>query len=192
MLRKWVVLVAYFGKEASDEESAKKIHDILCDPMAELYVKFLYFILSKFTAVIEKLQSVSTILNEHQDVMSAMFSNIISLYMDSNYVSTTRLQDIDLTDINHMKKMSNINVGIECLRLLNKEYTNMSHTQKQEFFKVCQEFLKTACSELKRKCEDFALDHINLRPLLHPRNALSKNFHENYAPNLNELCTAYK
>uniref|UniRef100_A0ABD2WAK6 Phorbol-ester/DAG-type domain-containing protein n=1 Tax=Trichogramma kaykai TaxID=54128 RepID=A0ABD2WAK6_9HYME len=191
ILWKWVVLISYFEKEASKDETAKRIHDLLCDPVAELYVKFLYFILSKFAHVNEELQSVSTVLNENQDSMSELFLNIVSLYMVSNYVIETKIQDIDPTNEDHMKEQSSINVGMECLRLLNKEDTKIGYNEKKEFFEACQKFLITACSELKRKCDYFALDHINLRPLLHPKNALSQNYHENYAVNLNELCKAY-
>ena len=64
MLRRWNVLKAYFEREQHLDNNAKPIYEFLCDPTAELYVKFLYSVLSKSQSQNERMQSVSTIFSE--------------------------------------------------------------------------------------------------------------------------------
>ncbi|KAL7290005.1 hypothetical protein TKK_0015737 [Trichogramma kaykai] len=186
-------IIVYFEKEPvhCKDDTAKNIYNDLCDPLAELYVKFVYFVLSKLTNVNEELQSVATVFNEDKDLMSDLYYNILSLYMDQSYLLNTPLCDVDPLDEKNMKQLLHINVGIDCLKLLHKNSVKFSDPVKIEFFEKAKEFLKTVCVELKKKCDDFSDNEFTLRPILHPKNTLSKNYHENHAPNLDQMFDVY-
>ena len=191
MLRRWTVLINYFEKEAKIEESAKVIYESLIDPSAELYLKFLYFILLKFTTINEKLQSVTPIFSADRAPMADLYYDTLSLYMHQSHLMNNKLIDIDPENKEYMKEPKHINVGIDCLRLLNKSDSKITEDQKKEFFEVSQRFLIKACVDLKKRCNDFVDDHIKLRHILHPSNALNKSFHKNDESNLNALFKAF-
>uniref|UniRef100_A0ABD2XBD5 DUF4371 domain-containing protein n=1 Tax=Trichogramma kaykai TaxID=54128 RepID=A0ABD2XBD5_9HYME len=127
MLRKWIALLNYFKKEAKVDKGAEEIYEV-------------YFVLSKFSKTNEDLQSVSTFFYEDRDAMSNLFCEIASLYINQTYILNNKVEDINPNDKEHWKDMYGINVGIECLCLLNKSNTKINDDQRKEFFKSCQQF----------------------------------------------------
>uniref|UniRef100_A0ABD2X1F4 USP domain-containing protein n=1 Tax=Trichogramma kaykai TaxID=54128 RepID=A0ABD2X1F4_9HYME len=180
MLRRWTALVLYFDAESKlhKEEAAEKISEILDDPLSELYTKFLYYILDKFSKVNEKMQSVTPILSTDRDPMADLYFEVLRLYISQKHLMDTELSDIDPSDKKFMKEPGDINVGMECLQLLHKTDSKITVQEREQFFKDCQQYLITACTELKKKCNYFRDKQISERYILHPENALNKRFHE--------------
>ncbi|CAB0035349.1 unnamed protein product, partial [Trichogramma brassicae] len=65
-------------RNASQPSTPRIVHQAYIYTISELYIKFLYFVLSKFTNVNEDLQSVSSVFNNDKDLMTTLAHGVIA------------------------------------------------------------------------------------------------------------------
>ncbi|KAL7302741.1 hypothetical protein TKK_0004789 [Trichogramma kaykai] len=137
------------------------------------------------------MQLVTPILSTDRDPMADLYFEVLRLYINQKYLLDTDVSDIDPSDEKYMKEPCNINVGMECFQLLHNTNSKITAKERETFFTDCQNYLKTACMELKKRCNYFKDKQISERYILHPENALNKRFHECDECNLNGLIEAF-
>ena len=98
MLRRYNLLVLFIEKEYAmkkkgDSDTIDALHEAIHDPLTELYVKFLYEVLSKFTSVNARMQSISPQFSAAElSPLAQLYYDTLSLYMNQTYLMSTQLR----------------------------------------------------------------------------------------------------
>lgn len=176
ILSRWTALKTFFEDEMTESNKAEKIYNDMQNSRLFYCLQFLQFVLTKFNVNSSEIQSVGTQLTEKSDKMTAFYKELLSLYMDPDYVKST---NIDLINPKWEKR----NIPVNAMKIGNvtrdlMRDKNMTYEEKIDFLRKCKSFLRTACDQLKSKIFETENDATIDRSAFHPKNVLSKEFHQ--------------
>ena len=100
------------SQRSQSEKSVDSILEYLEDPMMHHYHNFLEAVLGLFTHANKVLQSQKPIISEHDtDIMRKLYTNLLRMNMNKNYVDRTSVKDIDPLNTSEFKDLFAMDVG---------------------------------------------------------------------------------
>lgn len=112
------------------------------------------------------------IVTEVSHVIEKTFKNLVSLFMSRTYVLKTPASEIDFSNQSEYLEFINLEFGDEIKHKIIENGANMG-----TFFKHSLQFVTSVCIEMRTRFENFEKDIFAAFKILHPSNALDKNFH---------------
>lgn len=177
ILEQWQALRLFFdGRWLNDRECAE-IHKALNDPIMKAYYYFLAWMLPKFSKTNMYFQSESTVITELHSKMTELYRELIQTIMNTSYVESTKLDEIDPTNGDQYLNLDEIYLGLGARQQLN--LPEVSDTEKQEFRESCRQFIVAACVGIRKRysLDDQIMNTISkLKPDICMSSASSERF----------------
>lgn len=182
LLQRWTALQTFFSNEIGLEKNeSEKIFNRMQDPILLYYLQFLNFILTKFNINSSELQAITPKFTKSSDQMSEFYKDLLSIYMDQNYVARTKIDLTNPLSEQHNVPINKMQIGEVANNLMKDE--SIPNQAKIDFLKTCKAFVRTCCNEVKHRVFETDNDSMIDRSMFHPENALSERFHQDH-PNL--------
>lgn len=188
IIEQWEPLKLFFNDQwlAERLHAAENIHQGLNNPFIQTYFYILQWMLPKFCTLNKLFQSEKTMITILHEKMSITYIEILTLYMNRDYVCKTPLQEICPDNADNFLPLQNIYLGVNVMKQLSKP--NMLNQTKliKEFYFNCRQFLIVSCSQIKKRY-NFDDKLMPMYQLLSPSKALC-HVERNTTPSLLPFC----
>lgn len=136
VIEQYPALKLYFTGEKLLDNKAENIYSNVCDPMTEIYLQFLDYVLPIITDINIEFQSQKPKIQKLYSIMETTYRTILSFYIKPEYLSKTDVSNIQYRNSNNFLPLKDIYVGGYCMAVLS---TN-SIPNKEEFLNTCLRF----------------------------------------------------
>ncbi|CAI6358771.1 unnamed protein product [Macrosiphum euphorbiae] len=175
LIEQWNPLFLYFQDKHLTERLtiAETIYSALTDPLIKLIFLFLDWILPKFTSLNSFFQSSSVVITQLHDKMVSTYKDLLSSFMKQDYINKTPIHLINPENVDEYIPSTQMYLGIKVLKEIEKPNINSNKALLNDFYWRAQQFLKIACSQIKKKY-DFSNPLMSKIKLMDPKVATSK------------------
>lgn len=162
IVEQWDALKLFFNSQWQEHKTlaSEHINIALNNPLIKLYYLFLRWVLPKIVQLNELFQSEKVIITDLHTNMKIMYIDLLSCYLDNNYINRTPIEDINPTEVS--KFLNNIYLGIGVMQYLPN--ANLDNETTSNFFFRCRQFLICLCHEIKNRFDfsDKILSNISI------------------------------
>ena len=186
--KRWSVAQRFFEAECLENNAStdstlteNMLSTYFQNALNKVYHAFLASIYSELYKVNVSLQSQKPLITEDDDIVRALYTLLLKMYMDEEYIDNVSLNDLNPNDSTKWKHINEISLS----PYVQEELKYINSCEKMSFLHNCKKFLIELCNKMKLRYNfnDDLLLHVKS---IHPKNALDPAFHERYR-NLDEL-----
>lgn len=179
ILEQWEALKLYFSDIWLSEKvvSAELIFNSLHNPFIKVYYLFLEWVLPKFTKFNAFFQSDKVVITELHDKVCLLYKELLFSFMQREYVVKTDLERVNPSREDKYLKDTEMYLGLGVRSELDKIDSKENRLELSDFYKRCQDFLRVACMEIKKRY-DFSDKIIPQLGCFIPENAMSNSYRE--------------
>lgn len=147
VIEQYSALKLYFTGEKLIDNNADRIHLMLCDPMIEIYLHFLDYILPIITDLNIEFQSAKPKVYKLYSKIETMYKTVLSFFIKSEYLEITSVSQIQYRNPTNFLPLDDMYVGGYCMALLSKNLI----PNKNEFLNICLSFYIECCHQLYKR-----------------------------------------
>lgn len=150
ILEQWEPLKLFFTANYIEHRllASEQIYNALQNTEIKLFYIFLDWVLPKFVNLNKYFQSEEVVIINLHDKMSDSYKDLLSSYMEADYLRQNDIEKIDPTNKNKFIRNENMYLGVGVMQNINS-LTN--DPIKQDFYERCRHFLITSCQEIKKR-----------------------------------------
>lgn len=181
LLEQWDALYLFFSEKWLSEKllSAEAIFNQLNDPFTKGYFYFLEWILPKFTTLNQYFQTDRIVLNTLHEKMEISYKDLLTIYMERDYVLRTPVSELDPSCENKFLKHSDIYLGVKIMNHVLLDTVKRRQDLLSNFYVNCIQFLKNSCVQIKKRY-NFSDPILPLLSIITPCVALSTKKRSEY------------
>lgn len=155
LVEQWEPLRLFFTSHVYELRltSVEKIQQLLNDKVTKLYFYFLQFILPKFVCLNQLFQGEKVLITTLHEKMSNAFKDFLSIVINQRVISlnSSKLYEIDLDNSANYIPIDQMYLGISVNNAIQNTDKVKDKKNVTEFGKKCQDFVITACKQIKMR-----------------------------------------
>lgn len=162
ILEQWEPLKLFFTSNYLEHRliASEEIYIALNKQEIKLFYFFLEWVLPKFVDLNKYFQSEKVVISYLHDRMIMCYKDLLSAFMEPNYINRTPIGKINPTDNTHFLLITNMYLGIGVLNNID----SVEQATKLDFLERCRNFLITACLQIQKRYnfEDPVLSQLSI------------------------------
>lgn len=174
LLKNFAALKVYFAKAALYDsiQPAAHIHRLLENPLTELYLQFLEFILPLFNDLNREMQSEKPKIHMLYERIKSTYLLLLSYYMNQKYLDSLSETEIQYRDPRNYMPVEDIYLGGSVIEsLLKKKYTDQ---EKSQFRNTCLAFYVEGAHQIYKRFPFKELHYLKEMKVILPSEALNR------------------